>query len=102
MEIVGRLFRLGDFDPDGARFAGAIRSMRSRASTLNSNWEIVPYLLLDFSPGLIAPWFLRLLNATNGSRAHPGAGLLKMFAGGIIVGGLAVFIRKFAATATAR
>src|SRR6185295_5810826 len=32
---------------------------------LNGNWEIVPYLLLGLCIGLIAPWFIRLLRASE-------------------------------------
>ena len=40
-------------------------------SQLNSNWEIIPYLLLGLSRGLIAPWFMRLLRASEqSSRPH--------------------------------
>jgi CIC family chloride channel protein len=59
---------------------------------LNSNWEIVPYLVLGLCAGLLAPWFLRLLNASE--RLAGGVRVpvfLKMLAGGAIVGVLAVF-----------
>ncbi|HEX4667218.1 MAG TPA: ClcB-like voltage-gated chloride channel protein [Chthoniobacterales bacterium] len=59
---------------------------------LNSNWEIVPYLLLGLCAGVVAPWFLRLLNVSEelaGRVRVPG--FLKMLAGGAIVGALAVF-----------
>ncbi len=59
---------------------------------LNSNWEIVPYLLLGLFAGVVAPWFLRLLDASErlAGRVHLPV-YLKMLAGGLIVGGLAVF-----------
>jgi CIC family chloride channel protein len=59
---------------------------------LNSNWEIFPYLLLGLFAGLVAPWFLRLLNGSEWlvSRIHLPV-FLKMFAGGLIVGALAIF-----------
>jgi len=58
---------------------------------LNRNWEIVPYLLLGLCTGLVAPWFIRLLRTTEewvGRIAAPV--YLKMFAGGLIVGVLAL------------
>jgi chloride channel protein, CIC family len=59
---------------------------------LNSNWEILPYLVLGLVAGLVAPWFLRLLNASEWlmGRVHLPV-FLKMFAGGLIVGALAIF-----------
>jgi CIC family chloride channel protein len=59
---------------------------------LNRNWEIVPYLLLGLSAGLLAPWFIRLLRASEewcGRIAAPV--YVKMCVGGLIVGVLAVF-----------
>ncbi len=59
---------------------------------LNSDWEIVPYLLLGLFAGLLAPWFLRLLNASERLVGHvPGPVFVKMLAGGAIVGVLATF-----------
>jgi CIC family chloride channel protein len=59
---------------------------------LNSNWEIVPYLLLGLFAGLIAPWFLRLLNASEKLAGRIRVPVFfKMLAGGAIVGALAVF-----------
>jgi chloride channel protein, CIC family len=59
---------------------------------LNSNWEIVPYLLLGLFAGLVAPWFLRLLDASERLAGRVRLPVyLKMLAGGLIVGGLAVF-----------
>jgi CIC family chloride channel protein len=59
---------------------------------LNSNWEILPYVILGLALGAVAPWFLRLLNATQlwVSRI-PVPVFVKMLAGGIVVGALAVF-----------
>jgi CIC family chloride channel protein len=59
---------------------------------LNSNWEILPYLLLGLFAGVVAPWFLRLLRAAErlAGRA-PIPVFLKMLVGGLIVGLLAVF-----------
>ncbi len=59
---------------------------------LNSNWEIVPYVVLGLFAGLVAPWFLRLLNASENLAGRVRVPVfLKMLAGGIIVGALAVF-----------
>ncbi len=59
---------------------------------LNGNWEIVPYLLLGLGAGFIAPWFIRLLRACEQLFAGIKAPVyLKMGAGGLIVGALAVF-----------
>jgi CIC family chloride channel protein len=59
---------------------------------LNGNWEIGPYLLLGLFVGLIAPWFIRLLRASENLAARIVAPVyLKMCAGGLIVGVLAIF-----------
>lgn len=59
---------------------------------LNGNWEIVPYLLLGLGAGLIAPWFIRLLRASERLAARIVAPVyLKMCLGGLIVGVIAVF-----------
>jgi CIC family chloride channel protein len=59
---------------------------------LNGNWEIVPYLLLGLFAGLVAPWFIRLLRATENLAARIVVPVyLKMCVGGLIVGILAVF-----------
>ncbi|HEY2614152.1 MAG TPA: ClcB-like voltage-gated chloride channel protein [Chthoniobacterales bacterium] len=59
---------------------------------LGRNWEIIPYLLLGLGVGLIAPWFIRLLHASEKLIARIAAPVyLKMSAGGLIVGALAVF-----------
>jgi Chloride channel protein EriC len=58
---------------------------------LNSTWEIIPYLLLGLSVGLVAPWFIRLLRATETLSARIRAPVyLKMCLGGMIVGALAI------------
>jgi chloride channel protein, CIC family len=59
---------------------------------LNRNWEILPYLLLGLIAGLIAPWFIRLLRATEewvGRIAAPV--YIKMGIGGLIVGVFALW-----------
>jgi CIC family chloride channel protein len=62
------------------------------AFRLNHNWEIVPYLLLGLSAGLLAPWFIRLLRLSEKWAGHIAAPVyIKMCAGGFIVGALAVF-----------
>jgi CIC family chloride channel protein len=58
---------------------------------LNGNWEIVPYLLLGLCAGLIAPWFIRLLRASEKLIARIAVPVyVKMCLGGLIVGVLAV------------
>jgi chloride channel protein, CIC family len=59
---------------------------------LNGNWEIIPYLLLGLFAGLLAPWFIRLLRASErlaGQIVAPVS--VKMCVGGLIVGFIAVF-----------
>lgn len=59
---------------------------------LNGNWEIIPYLLLGLFAGLLAPWFIRLLRASERLAAQIVAPIyLKMCVGGLIVGVIAVF-----------
>jgi CIC family chloride channel protein len=59
---------------------------------LNGNLEIIPYLLLGLGSGLVAPWFIRLLRASEKWAGQISAPVyLKMCAGGLIVGALAVF-----------
>src|SRR4029077_14392926 len=59
---------------------------------LNRNWEIVPYLLLGLTAGLIAPWFIRLLNVAEDWVGRIAAPVyVKMFAGGLIVGAFAIW-----------
>ena len=58
---------------------------------LNGNWEIVPYLLLGLTAGLLAPWFIRLLRASEQWAGRIAAPVyVKMCVGGLIVGALAV------------
>ncbi len=58
---------------------------------LNTNSEIIPYLLLGVVAGLIAPWFIRLLRASEQLAARIHAPVyVKMCAGGLIVGALAI------------
>ena len=59
---------------------------------LNGTWEIVPYLLLGLVSGLFAPWFIRLLRISEKwAEQIPAPVYVKMCAGGLIVGALAVF-----------
>jgi CIC family chloride channel protein len=59
---------------------------------LNRAWEIGPYLFLGLVSGLVAPWFIRLLQMTERLFEHLSAPVfVKMFVGGLIVGAFAVF-----------
>lgn len=58
---------------------------------LNTNSEIVPYLLLGVATGLAAPWFIRLLRAAEEMVARMAAPVyIKMGVGGLMVGALAI------------
>lgn len=58
---------------------------------LNGNSEILPYLLLGMVAGLLAPWFIRLLRASEAMAGRIKAPVyLKMCVGGLIVGALAI------------
>jgi CIC family chloride channel protein len=62
------------------------------AFKLNSTWEIVPYFALGLLSGLVAPWFLRLLDASARWFARLSLPIyLKLFLGGIVVGLIAIF-----------
>ena len=58
---------------------------------LNSNWEMIPHLLLGVAAGLLGPWFLRGLRASERlfawTRLPPYA---RLTLGGLIVGALAI------------
>ncbi len=59
---------------------------------LNKNWEIIPYLALGLTTGLIGPWFVRLLHASERLFSRIKLPVyLKMCLGGLIVGTLAVW-----------
>ncbi len=63
------------------------------AFTLNSLWEIGPFLLLGVLAGLLAPWFLRSLRWAE--RLFTATNLpvpLRLALGGLVVGGLAVWV----------
>ena len=58
---------------------------------IQSNWEMIPHLLLGLVLGLIAPWFLRGLRASE--RVFAWTGLpqwARLTLGGLIVGALAI------------
>jgi CIC family chloride channel protein len=58
---------------------------------LNRNWEIIPYVALGLTSGLVAPWFVRLLSASEQLFARIRLPIyLKMCLGGLILGILAV------------
>jgi chloride channel protein, CIC family len=60
---------------------------------LNRNWEILPYLLLGLTAGLLAPWFIRLLRWTEKFVGRIKAPVyLKMAVGGLIVGVFAIWL----------
>ena len=62
------------------------------AFRLNHSWEILPYLLLGLTSGLLAPWFIRLLRLSEEWAGRIAAPVyIKMCVGGLIVGALAVF-----------
>jgi CIC family chloride channel protein len=58
---------------------------------LNSNWEILPHLLLGLVAGLAAPWFLRLLRVSErGFSRLPVPVVVRFMLGGLVVGALAI------------
>jgi chloride channel protein, CIC family len=58
---------------------------------LNSSWEILPHLALGLLAGLSAPWFLRLLRASEKLFAKlPAPVYVRLALGGLIVGAIAV------------
>jgi len=72
-------------------FVGGSPLYEIPAFKLNGNWEIIPYLLLGVVAGLAAPWFIRLLRATESLAARIAVPVyVKMFVGGLIVGALAI------------
>jgi CIC family chloride channel protein len=59
---------------------------------LQSTWEIIPHLALGVVAGLAAPWFLRLLRASERSFAKlPVPIYVRLTIGGLFVGALAFF-----------
>ena len=76
-------------------FLGADPLYAIPAFRLNHSWEIVPYLLLGLTSGLLAPWFIRLLRLSEEWAGRLAAPVyIKMCLGGLIVGALAVFDRQ--------
>jgi CIC family chloride channel protein len=58
---------------------------------LNGNAEILPYILLGITAGVVAPWFIRLLRWCEDRTARVAAPVyVKMCAGGLIVGALSI------------
>lgn len=63
------------------------------AFTLHSLWEIGPFLVLGALAGVLAPWFLRSLRSADRLFAATSLPLpLRLTLGGLIVGGLAVWV----------
>lgn len=72
-------------------FVGGSPLYHIPAFKLNGNWEIIPYVVLGAVAGLAAPWFIRLLRATETLAARIAVPVyVKMFVGGLIVGALAI------------
>jgi len=63
------------------------------AFTLNSPWEMAPYILLGIGAGVGAPWFLHSLRATEKLFVATRLPLaLRLGLGGLAVGGIAVLV----------
>ena len=63
------------------------------AFTLHSLWEIGPFLILGALAGTLAPFFLRSLRQAEGLFARTNLpGPVRLLLGGLIVGGLAVWV----------
>jgi CIC family chloride channel protein len=62
------------------------------AMRLQTNWEILPHILLGLIAGLAAPWYLRLLRRSEWgfSKLHLPV-YLRMALGGLVVGALSIF-----------
>ncbi len=66
---------------------------RVPAFTLNSPWEMGPYIVLGLVAGTVAPWFLRSLRAAERWFVGTSMPLIaRLVLGGIIVGDIAVFV----------
>lgn len=60
---------------------------------LGSAWEMVPYIFLGLLVGILAPWFLRSLRQVEKWFVATSLPLVvRLMLGGIIVGGIAIFI----------
>ncbi|AOS45224.1 Voltage-gated ClC-type chloride channel ClcB [Lacunisphaera limnophila] len=63
------------------------------AFTLHSLWEIGPFLVLGAMAGVVAPWFLRSLRQAEQLFAATSLPVpLRLALGGLVVGGLAVWV----------
>ncbi len=63
------------------------------AFTLHSLWEMGPFLVLGVMAGTVAPWFLRSLRAAERLFAATNLPVpVRLMLGGLIVGGLAVWV----------
>lgn len=63
------------------------------AFTLHSLWEIGPFVVLGMMAGVVAPWFLRSLRRAEHFFANTNLPMpLRLALGGLIVGGLAVWV----------
>lgn len=63
------------------------------AFTLHSLWEIGPFLVLGALAGVLAPWFLRSLRSAERWFATTNLPVpIRLALGGLIVGGLAVWV----------
>lgn len=59
--------------------------------TLESPWEMAPYLVLGFATGALAPWFLRSLRrAETFFAARRWPAIVRLAIGGLVVGVLAI------------
>jgi CIC family chloride channel protein len=70
---------------------GPLYQIMSPAVKLNSNWEILPHMLLGVVAGLCGPWFLRFLRGSE--RLFSKTSLppyARLALGGLIVGALAL------------
>jgi CIC family chloride channel protein len=63
------------------------------AFTLHSLWEIGPFLVLGVLAGIVAPWFLRSLRSAERYFAATSLPVpARLALGGLVVGGLAVWV----------
>ncbi|MFL6542969.1 MAG: ClcB-like voltage-gated chloride channel protein [Chthoniobacterales bacterium] len=73
------------------RFIGK-EPLYASAFELRSDWEILPHVVLGLLLGFAAPWFLRLLRASERWFLKLGVPVYaRMTIGGLIVGALAIF-----------
>jgi CIC family chloride channel protein len=70
---------------------GPLYQIMTPSVELNSNWEILPHMLLGLVAGLFAPWFLRGLRASEHLFSKtPLPPYARLALGGLIVGALAL------------